>query len=314
MDASDPAYRALATDGAFPKEAPILTIPCLLTNQKLTYRGMLLTPLDNLTWAYQLHYYLCFRTYRRQEFFRSQSSIVALTETMHEICERHDYHLLNCKAYPDNFRCLLSLRPSQAISRIVQTLKANSSRILRPAEQLWARGFLARSVGKVRVKPVRKYLEQQAEHHGYASRILPPVFRYRSTATQKLYSAHSAFELNHHLVIATRYRLDMFTSAVAEQLSCYWLKVAAAREFAIDQISVVPEHVHLLIRAVPRMSIEQCALLLLNNGQHFIGKTFPHLLVTAGADQLWQGSAYAGTCGEISTALMKHWLNSPVGQ
>ena len=34
------------------------------------------------------------------------------------------------------------------------------------------------------------------------------------------------------------------------------------RGFAIDPISVVPDHVHLLVRIVPRMSIEECALLL----------------------------------------------------
>jgi len=95
-------------------------------------------------------------------------------------------------------------------------------------------------------------------------------------------------------------------------LSDYWLRVAAIRGFAIDQISVVPDHVHLLVRIVPKMSIEECAMLLMNNGQHFIGVNYPQVLVEAGVNQLWEASAYAGTCGEFTTAPIKAWLSTPL--
>ncbi len=71
----------------------------------------------------------------------------------------------------------------------------------------------------------------------------------------------------------------------------------------------MPDHVHLLVGIVPKMSIEECALLLLNNGQHFVSKHFPRLLVQAGIDGLWQASAYAGACGRVTTALMKKFLS-----
>ena len=269
---------------------------------------MLLTAFNTLRWAYQLHYYLCFRTYRRQKVFDSSSASAALVEAITEICDSHDFHLLKCKTYPDHFRCLLSLQPSQTISAVIQTLTANSTRMLAHRAPLWAHGFLARSVGRVRVPAVSNYLNQQSEHHGYAGRLLPPVFRYKATERRKLYAAHSSFELNHHLVFSTPYRKGLFSSNMGEALCGYWLKVAAARTFAIDQISVVPDHVHLLVRTVPKLCIERCALLLLNNGQHFIGKQYPQLVVQAGIDQVWQASAYAGTSGEVSTAILKHWL------
>jgi len=176
-------------------------------------------------------------------------------------------------------------------------------------KRLWERGFLAKSVGRMRIAAVSEYLRRQSEHHGYAQRLLPPVFRYRSQTPIKLSAAHSAFELTHHLVFATHYRVGVFTSTLGEALASYWLRVAAAREFAIDQISVVPDHVHLLVRTVPKLSIDRIALSLLNNGQFFIGKNFPRVLIATGLNQLWQPSAYAGTCGQVSTALLKHWLS-----
>ena len=67
---------------------------------------------------------------------------------------------------------------------------------------------------------------------------------------------------------------------------------------------------HLIVRIVPKMSIEEVALLLLNNGQHFIGKNYPDLLIENGLTQLWNDSAYAGTCGQTTTALLMKWLES----
>jgi hypothetical protein len=46
----------------------------------------------------------------------------------------------------------------------------------------------------------------------------------------------------------------------------------------------------------------------MNNGQYFVAKHFPRALLEAKIDQLWQPSAYVGTCGELTTALLKAFL------
>lgn len=40
-----------------------------------------------------------------------------------------------------------------------------------------------------------------------------------------------------------------------------------------------------------------------------IAKHFPLAIVEAKIDQLWQPSAYVGTCGDFTTALLKVFLN-----
>ncbi|MFN2514201.1 MAG: IS200/IS605 family transposase, partial [Pyrinomonadaceae bacterium] len=147
-------------------------------------------------------------------------------------------------------------------------------------------------------------------HHGYGRRALPPVFRFRTLTPAVLSVAHASFDLKHHLVLATALRRGIFDSKLGEALVNYWIKVAGSREFALDQATVLPDHVHLLVRTTPKMSIEECVLLLMNNGQHFIGKNCPARLIEAGINQLWQPSAYAGTCGELPTALLKSFLRN----
>lgn len=72
---------------------------------------------------------------------------------------------------------------------------------------------------------------------------------------------------------------------------------------------MLPDHVHLLVRIVPKISIEDCVLALMNNGQHWFSKYHPQLLVRAEAGQLWQPPTYAGTCGKVTTALVKSFLS-----
>jgi REP-associated tyrosine transposase len=271
---------------------------------------MFLTPYAHLTWAYQLHYHLCFRTFRRRPFLSDNEEFLA--ETLNLLFALNGYHSLEMKLRPADVQLLLSLKPNHRISDVLKKLKGESSKTLCDQLEilppLWARGYLARSTGRVRVKAVQEYLNRQAEHHGYSCRALPPVFRFRTAAPAELSVAHASFDLKHHLVLATSFRHGIFDSQLGEDLVNYWIKVAGKREFALDQATVLPDHVHLLVRITPKMSIEECALSLMNNGQHFVGKHCPERLIAVGINQLWQPSAYAGTCGELPTALLKSFL------
>ena len=273
---------------------------------------MLLEPLTELRWAYQLHYYICFRTRWRRKEFGEANRKASLSRALAEVCGNHDYHLLQHKVYPDHLRCLLSLKPDQALSIVINKVKSNVSRefcsefSLEP--RLWATGYLARSVGRVRIQAVKQYLAQQSEHHGYSGRVSPPVFRYRIDQPTALSAAHAVFDLSYHLVLATRNRRSVFGSRLGSELVDYWQKVALKRGFAIDEASVLPDHVHLLVRLTPKMSIQECAISLMNNSQDWMGKHHQTALLRAAVDTLWQPSAYAGTCGKVPTAMVKAYL------
>ena len=280
---------------------------------------MHLEPFKEISFAYQLHYHLCFRTHRRRAVFDNRSKIEALSEILTELCESNDLHLLEKDCQPGHTQLLLSLRPSQLISEALKKLKGRSStalcKALGLAPPFWARGYLARSAGRVRIQAVKRYLASQAEHHGYSKRALPPVFRFRSTEPEILTTAHASFDLTHHFVLATKFRRGVFNSKTGGALVTYWSKVATQRGFAVDEATVLPDHLHMLVRITPKISVEQVALSLMNNAQYFVAKHFPQALVVAKIDQLWQPSAYVGTCGELPTGLLKAFLRgSDIGR
>lgn len=273
---------------------------------------MHLEPFSNLRWAYQLHYYLCFQTRWVRPVFGSRRASEFISECLSEVCQTHDYHLLKSRVYDDHIRCIVSLRPEHVISRVINIAKSNVSRQFCAAMNieppLWATGYLARSTGRVSIQTAKEYLSKQSEHHGYSNRLNPPVYRFRETNSVQLTASHSSFELAHHIVLATQYRRGVFDAGTGRDLISYWIRVAGKRGFAIDQATVLPDHVHLIVRIVPSISVEQAVLSLMNNAQHWIGLNHPQFLIQAGIDRLWQDSAYAGACGTVTTAQLKAFL------
>ena len=59
-----------------------------------------LEPLKEISWAYQLHYHICFRTHRRLAVFNDQSRTAFLSQQLSDLSEKNGLHLLekDCKA------------------------------------------------------------------------------------------------------------------------------------------------------------------------------------------------------------------------
>jgi len=263
--------------------------------------------------AYQLHVYLCFKTWRLRPHFADQVVRDLLQEVAYDVCGRGEFHLLEAQASPDHFRLLLSLKPEQAVSRVVKALKGNLSRTLGQrftATEPWlGRGYFARSSGKADLETVQSYVASQVAHHGYrgewteALQFVNPGFR--SPAFQL---PHSVAILNYHFVFATQNRAAIFDDAVAANLFHYIVAVGAKHTFEVERISVLPDHVHLIVEALPSLSVSEIALALMNNTAHWMGTRYWGVLKQTNAWDVWQPSYYAGTVGDYTTADVKRFL------
>lgn len=137
------------------------------------------------------------------------------------------------------------------------------------AKSPWAEGYFARSSGKADLATVRRYVQDQANHHGYRgewtaalSYINPnsrsPAFRFD----------HCACILDYHIVLVTKFRTPLFDEEIAPGLFEYAVAIGRKRGFAVDRIGLGADHVHLIIEARPDVSVANCALALANNTRH----------------------------------------------
>jgi putative transposase len=276
---------------------------------------------DHLESAYCLHFYLAFKTHYLRPFFAGQDVQAAIRKGVEDVCNRHGYHLLDAQTSDDHLRVLLSLKPEQTVSRAVQMLKGNLSRKFSAefpglltryrSKSPWAEGYFARSSGKVDIETIRRYLEDQAAHHGYrgewTSALTSRNSHFRSPAFQ---FAHCVCILSYQLVLVTKFRTAVFDEHIAPGLFEYIKAVASKRGFAIDTISLMPDHIHLAIESRPDVSIGDCARSLVNNTHHWMQSRYSGVLAQTGCWDVWQPSFYAGTVGEYSTAQIKRFLDS----
>jgi len=146
--------------------------PCSLpwAAHKFYVALMHLQPYTQLHWAYQLHYYVCFQVHRRRARFVNNEQSAWLQGQLTQVCSEHNYHLLSLRVFPDHIRCLISLRPNQAIATVMQKTKSVVAREYNlkfsATAPLWAGAYLALSVGRVLTERVKAYLDEQPRHHG----------------------------------------------------------------------------------------------------------------------------------------------------
>jgi putative transposase len=92
-------------------------------------------------------------------------------DLLRQIAMEHEVHILSGKVARDHVHVLVSYRPHQDISTIVQWLKGISSRVLLQefahlrklfwGRHFWARGYLAVSTGTITDEMIKRYIDEQ---------------------------------------------------------------------------------------------------------------------------------------------------------
>src|SRR5258705_3934241 len=280
----------------------------------------MLTPhYRSLDAAYQLHFYLCLKTRYLKPLLITNAHQVLVGSVLDDVCAREKYHLLKTEISPDHLRLLLSLKPDQKVSQAVKMLKGNLSREFGSAfagdlerhrtKSLLARGYFARTAGKVKLDLARKYVETQVSHHGYKGRWTKALkFRNFAFKSPAFDLPHCLCKLDYHVVLVTEHRKALFDEAIAPGLFNYVMSIGDKHGFVIDRIGLLPDHMHLVLEAMPSVSINECVLAILNNTRYWMEKNYSGVLKQIDAREVWHPSFYAGSVGEYSTAQVKQFL------
>ena len=96
---------------------------------------------------------------------------IRVRDVIRQVAQEHEVRIISGKVSSDHIHILVSYRPHQDVSMIMQWLKGISSRILlqefahlRKAfwgRHLWARGYLAVSTGNITDEMVKTYIAEQ---------------------------------------------------------------------------------------------------------------------------------------------------------
>ena len=96
---------------------------------------------------------------------------IRVCDLLRQIAAEHELEIVSGKVARDHVHLLISYRPNQHVSQIIQWLKGISSRVLLQefsylrtkfwGRHLWARGYLAVSSGTITDQMIREYIDEQ---------------------------------------------------------------------------------------------------------------------------------------------------------
>jgi REP element-mobilizing transposase RayT len=117
----------------------------------------------------QIHIHIVFAVQNRMSLLNKLWQ-ERLYKYMIAVIQKHGHKVLAIGGMPDHVHILFGFRPAQALSKLVQELKRDSSEWINKEKLVmgkfqWQEGYGAFSYSKSQITQVANYIETQEKHH-----------------------------------------------------------------------------------------------------------------------------------------------------
>ena len=120
---------------------------------------------------------------------------------------------------------------------------------------------------------------------------------------------HCVFIMHLHLVFVTKYRRDVFTKDILEDLRPIFANVCADFESELVEFDGEHDHVHLLVNYPPKVAVSHLVNSLKGVSSRMIRKkNFPGIRQKLWGRALWSPSYFAGSCGGAPIAVIRQYI------
>lgn len=120
---------------------------------------------------------------------------------------------------------------------------------------------------------------------------------------------HCVFLMHVHLVFVTKYRREVFTQAILDELRVVFASVCADFEAELVEFDGEDDHVHLLVNYPPKVAISNLVNSLKGVSSRMIRrKNYPSIRKKLWGGALWSPSYFAGSCGGASIEVIRQYI------
>lgn len=122
----------------------------------------------------------------------------------------------------------------------------------------------------------------------------------------------AVFTLKYHLVWCPKYRRPVLVDDIEKRLVVLLHAVAAQVDVTIHALEVMPDHVHLFVESDPTRCVAELVARFKGRTSHDLRAEFPSL--RSRLPTLWSRSYYAGSCGAVTEASIRHYIETQKGK
>ena len=120
---------------------------------------------------------------------------------------------------------------------------------------------------------------------------------------------HCVFLMHVYLVFVTKYRREVFTKAILDDLRAIFASVCIDFESELVEFDGEDDHVHLLVNYPPKVSVSSLVNSLKGvSGRMIRQKQYPSIRKKLWGGTLWSPSYFAGSCGGAPIAVIRQYI------
>ena len=126
-----------------------------------------------------------------------------------------------------------------------------------------------------------------------------------------VYTRRYIYNFHYHLIWVTKYRNKTFTTdALANEMKEILSGIAEANKIVIENMEVMPDHVHMLISFPPSKAPTSAIKALKGRSAYMFLKRHPEIRQSQyWGGHLWSQSYYMSTLGNMSKDVVERYIN-----
>ena len=119
-------------------------------------------------------------------------------------------------------------------------------------------------------------------------------------------SNKAVYNIGYHLIWCPKYRRKVLVGAIADRLKELLAQKAAELGCELDMLEVMPDHVHVFVKATPVHAPHYIVQQLKGFTSHELRKEFPQL--KSRLPSLWTRAYYCAAVGHISADTIRRYI------
>lgn len=119
----------------------------------------------------------------------------------------------------------------------------------------------------------------------------------------------SVTDFNFHLVFTTKFRKEVFTTREkVDAMKAILQRIADNKGVVVQEMEVMPDHVHMLISFHPKMAASDVVKSLKGTSAREWFKHYPETKAVLWKGHLWTNSFFMSTIGNISKKIVAQYI------
>ena len=116
------------------------------------------------------------------------------------------------------------------------------------------------------------------------------------------------YNVNYHIVWSVKYRRAVLKGEIDEALKEMFDQIAAEKNFTINTMEVMPDHVHIFVSSHPKLSPSYIVKMLKGISGRWLMIRYPELKQQLWKGNLWNSSFYIETIGSVSEEAVRMYI------